>query len=243
MEPLQDLRRSGAAQPAQQQEVALLLEAMPAAWAAHIHGPSPQPTHLALADPADRRIFCLEPDGHLMHTSTASSTAALQPSEQPPQPMPVPDLSADLRPVLADSQPPCPDRWTPSAAQLSVLPASSHCPPRTSSDVTRADMGLQLLSSRRDIAKLKWQHRLHGLSADRLERVLYDRGLPAPAQARGRHRRTWRQVVDSIYGLVYPSWAWSLYPCLVRSSLEAFAVQYMIGTMLHSLVCWLAGRT
>ena len=40
--------------------------------------------------------------------------------------------------------------------------------------MTRADLGVQLLSSRRDIAKLKWQHRLHGLSADRLERVLYD---------------------------------------------------------------------
>ena len=59
---------------------------------------------------------------------------------------------------------------------------------------------MQLLSSRRDIAKLKWQHRLHGLSADRLERVLYDRGLPAPAQARGRNRRTWSQVVGSIWG-------------------------------------------
>ena len=59
---------------------------------------------------------------------------------------------------------------------------------------------MQLLSSRRDIAKLKWQHRLHGLSADRLERVLYDRGLPAPARSRGRHRRTWRRVVDSIWG-------------------------------------------
>ena len=74
------------------------------------------------------------------------------------------------------------------------------CPPRTSLDVTRADMGLELLSSRRDIAKLKWQHRLHGLSADRLERVLYDRGLPAPALTRGRHRRTWRQVVGQHMG-------------------------------------------
>ena len=32
-----------------------------------------------------------------------------------------------------------------------------------------------------------------------VETVLYDRGLPAPAQARGRHRRTWRQVVDCIW--------------------------------------------
>ena len=84
VEHLRDLLRSGAAQPAQQQEMALLLDAMPAAWAAHIHGPSPQPTHLASADPADRRIFCPGPDGHLTHTYTASSTAALLALEQPP---------------------------------------------------------------------------------------------------------------------------------------------------------------
>ena len=35
----------------------------------------------------------------------------------------------------------------------------------------------------------------------------------------------------------------SLYPCLIRSSLEAFAVRYIIGTMSHSSVCWLAGLT
>ena len=45
VEHLRDLLRSGAAQPAQQQEMALLLEAMPAAWAAHICGSSPQPIH------------------------------------------------------------------------------------------------------------------------------------------------------------------------------------------------------
>ena len=32
-----------------------------------------------------------------------------------------------------------------------------------------------------------------------VETVLYDRGLPAPAQALDRHRRTWRQVVDCIW--------------------------------------------
>ena len=86
------------------------------------------------------------------------------------------------------------------SVQLKAARMIWRCPPGTSSDVTRADMGLQLLSFRIDIAKLKWQHRLHALSADRLERVLYDRGLPAPALTRGRHRRTWRQVVDSIWG-------------------------------------------
>ena len=32
-----------------------------------------------------------------------------------------------------------------------------------------------------------------------VETVLYNRGLPAPAQTRGWHRRTWRQVVDCIW--------------------------------------------
>ena len=85
------------------------------------------------------------------------------------------------------------------SVQLKAARMILGCPSRTSSDVIRADLGLQLLSSRGEIAKLKWQHRLHGLPADRLERVLYDRGLPAPAQARGRTRRTWSQVVGSIW--------------------------------------------
>ena len=100
MEHLQDLLRSEAAQPAQQQEMVLLLEAMPAAWAAHKNGTRPQPTHLASADPAERRIFCPAPDGHLTHTHTASSTATLPALEQPLQPMLGQDLSTDLRPVL-----------------------------------------------------------------------------------------------------------------------------------------------
>ena len=86
------------------------------------------------------------------------------------------------------------------SVQLKAARIILRCPSRTSSDVTRADIRLQLLSSRRDIAKLKWQHRLHGLPADRLERILYDRGLHARTQAQGRSRRTWRQVVDCIWG-------------------------------------------
>ena len=85
------------------------------------------------------------------------------------------------------------------SVQLKAARTILGCPSRASSNVTRADLGLQLLSSRRDIAKLKWQRRLHGLSADRLERGLYDRGLEAPAQGRGRNRRTWGQVVGSIW--------------------------------------------
>ena len=76
------------------------------------------------------------------------------------------------------------------SVQLKAARMILGCPSRASSDVVRADLGVQLLSSRRDIAKLKWQHRLHGLSADRLERVLYDRGLQPLARNRGRNRRT-----------------------------------------------------
>ena len=36
-------------QPALQQEVNVLLDSMPASWAAHVCGPSPQPTHMASA--------------------------------------------------------------------------------------------------------------------------------------------------------------------------------------------------
>ena len=85
------------------------------------------------------------------------------------------------------------------SVQLKAARMILGCPSRASSDVTRADLGVQLLSSRRDIAKLKWQHRLHGLSADRLERILYDRGLEAPAHSRGRNRRTWGQIMGSIW--------------------------------------------
>ena len=74
------------------------------------------------------------------------------------------------------------------------------CPSRTSSDILRADLGVHLLSSRRDIVKLKWQHRLKGLPTDRLERVLYDRGQQAPVQARHRSRCMWSQAVGAIWG-------------------------------------------
>ncbi len=85
------------------------------------------------------------------------------------------------------------------SVQLKAARMILGCPSRTSSDVTRADLGLQPLSSRRDIAKLKWQHRLHGLSANRLERVLYVQSGQPVARGRGRNRRTWGQVVGGIW--------------------------------------------
>ena len=43
-------------QPALQQEVTLLLMSMPASWAAHVCGLSPQPTHMAPAALGDSRV-------------------------------------------------------------------------------------------------------------------------------------------------------------------------------------------
>ena len=43
------------------------------------------------------------------------------------------------------------------SVQLKAARMILGCPSRTSFDVTRADLGMQLLSSRRDIAKLRWQ--------------------------------------------------------------------------------------
>ena len=73
-------------------------------------------------------------------------------------------------------------------------------PSRTSSDVLRADLGVKLLRSRKDIAKLKWQHWVQGIPADGLERVLYYRGQQPPVQARGRSRCMWSQVVGATLG-------------------------------------------
>ena len=116
MEHLRDLLRSGAAQPAQQQEMVLLLDAMPAPWGAHIYGSSPQPTHLGSADPADRRVLCPAANGQLTHLYTASSTAALLPLGQPAQPVEAQDLPADPRPVLVM-------KWDPTRAQPLSHPA------------------------------------------------------------------------------------------------------------------------
>jgi hypothetical protein len=80
--------------------MAFFLDAMPAPWAAHKYEPNPKPTHLASADPADRRVFCPAADRQLTHAYTAFSTAALLPLGQPAQPVEAQDLLADLRSVL-----------------------------------------------------------------------------------------------------------------------------------------------
>ena len=86
------------------------------------------------------------------------------------------------------------------SVQLKAARMILSCPSRASSDVVTADLGVQLLSSRKDITKLKGQHRLHGLSAGKLERALYDRDWEAQCRGRGRNRRTWSQAVGSIRG-------------------------------------------
>ena len=79
LQHVRDLILSGASQtqPVLQQEISLLLDSMPSSWAAHLCGPSPQPTHLASADPGDSRIFSPDAEGQLVHSYTVTVTAAL----------------------------------------------------------------------------------------------------------------------------------------------------------------------
>ena len=102
LQHLRDLILSGAPQTqlALQQAIALLLASMPPSWAAHVCGPSPQPTHMASAAPADNRVFCPDADGQLIHTHTVTATAALVPAPALEQDAPQAQLPADLRPVL-----------------------------------------------------------------------------------------------------------------------------------------------
>ncbi|CAL5220712.1 g2768 [Coccomyxa viridis] len=73
--------RSDAASPA-----ALLLDSMPASWAAHVCDPAPQPTHLVSAAAGDSRVFCPDAEGQLIQTYTVTPTA-LQPA------LPLPEAS------------------------------------------------------------------------------------------------------------------------------------------------------
>ncbi|CAL5222085.1 g4392 [Coccomyxa viridis] len=72
LQHLRDIILSGTTQtqPALQQEVTLLLDSMPASWAAHVCGPAPQPTHLVSAAAGDSRVFCPDAEGQLIHTYT-----------------------------------------------------------------------------------------------------------------------------------------------------------------------------
>ena len=111
-------------QSAPLEEVSLILDSMPASWAEHVCAPSPQPTHLATAALADSRVFCLDADGQLIHTYTATFTEALVPALTLPQDALRPPLPADLRPVLVmDWDPTRP--WHPRhmGAQAEVAPA------------------------------------------------------------------------------------------------------------------------
>jgi len=82
LQHLRDLILSGGpqTQPALQQDIALLLASMPPSWTAHVCGPSPRPTHMVSAAPANRRVFCPDADGQLIHTHTVTATAAQIPA-------------------------------------------------------------------------------------------------------------------------------------------------------------------
>jgi hypothetical protein len=83
------------------------------------------------------------------------------------------------------------------SVQLKAARMILGCPTLTGSEAVRGDLDLPLLSSRRDVAKLKWQHRLHALPASRFESILYSQEVPRGV--RGRQRRLFGQVCDDIW--------------------------------------------
>ena len=83
------------------------------------------------------------------------------------------------------------------SVQLKAARLILGCPTLTASEAVRGDLHLSLLSSRRDIAKLKWQHRLHRLPNSRLEKVLYLREVPRGT--RGRNKKLFIQTCDQLW--------------------------------------------
>ena len=83
------------------------------------------------------------------------------------------------------------------SVQLKAARLILGCPTLTASEAVRGDLHLSLLSSRRDVAKLKWQHRLQSLADSRLEKVLYLRTVPRGI--RGRKRKLFTQTCDQIW--------------------------------------------
>ena len=85
------------------------------------------------------------------------------------------------------------------SVQLKAARMLLGCPTLIGSEAVRGDLDLPLLSSRKDVAKLKWQHRLHALptSSSRFESFLYGRDVPR--DVRGRQQRLFGQVCDDIW--------------------------------------------
>ena len=83
------------------------------------------------------------------------------------------------------------------SVQLKAARVVLGCPTLTGSEAVRGDLHLALLSSRRDIAKLKWQHRLERLPDSRLEKVLYLQAVPRGT--RGRKRKLFIQTCHQIW--------------------------------------------
>ena len=81
------------------------------------------------------------------------------------------------------------------SVQLKAARLVLGCPTLTASEAVRGD--LSLLSSHRDIAKLKWQHRLQSFADGRLEKVVYLQTVPRGT--RGRKRKLFTQTCDQIW--------------------------------------------
>ena len=83
------------------------------------------------------------------------------------------------------------------SVQLEVARMILGCPTLTASEPQVFSGDPPLLSSRRDVAKLKWQHRLQAMPESHFERFLYSQEVPTGV--RGRKRRLLSEVCDGIW--------------------------------------------
>ena len=83
------------------------------------------------------------------------------------------------------------------SVQLKAARMILGCPTLTASEVVRGDLGLPLLNSCRDVAKLKWQRRLQAMPESRFESFLYSQEVPTGV--RGRKKRLLSQACDGIW--------------------------------------------
>ena len=72
------------------------------------------------------------------------------------------------------------------------------CSSKTCNEAVRGDMGLEMLKSRRDKAKLKWWYKLVTMPGSRYAKQLFSQKWNVKP-CRGRQRKVWGRVVEDIF--------------------------------------------
>ena len=72
------------------------------------------------------------------------------------------------------------------------------CSSKTCNEAVRGDMGLEMLKSRRDKAKLQWWYKLATMPQDRYPKQLFSQEWNVKPR-RDRQRKTWVKVIDDIF--------------------------------------------